>query len=57
MDECSSDDKNKQSGLTEAEARLRLAQGGPNIIRTEQIRTVLHIAGDALPISILLLAP
>ena len=58
MDQDPSDDTRRQSGLTEAEARLLLAQGGPNIIRTEQIRTVCHIIAETLrePTFVLLLA-
>ena len=46
------------SGLTAAEAKLRLEQAGPNVIRTEQIRTIYHIVGETLrePTFILLLA-
>ncbi|MGB5904947.1 MAG: cation-translocating P-type ATPase [Xanthobacteraceae bacterium] len=58
MDECSSSDKQKPSGLTESEARIRLAQSGPNVIRTGQTRTILHILGETLrePTFVLLLA-
>lgn len=58
MDECSSGDKQKSSGLTEPEARIRLAQIGPNIIRTGQTRSILHILGETLrePTFVLLLA-
>ena len=38
MDQDASDFARRQSGLTEAEATLLLAQVGPNVIRTEQIR-------------------
>ena len=48
----------RQSGLSEAEAKLLLAQDGPNVIHTEQIRTVFHIVGETLrePTFVLLLA-
>ena len=35
MDQDPSDNTGRQSGLTEAEAKLLLAPGGPNVIRTE----------------------
>ncbi len=52
-----SNGKRSQSGLTAAEARQRLAQHGPNIVRAEQSRTVFHIAGETLrePTFVLLL--
>ncbi len=58
MDAHSSGDKQRPSGLTESEARIRLAQSGPNTIRTGQTRTVLHIMGETLrePTFVLLLA-
>jgi P-type Ca2+ transporter type 2C len=57
MGESASDNKRGQSGLTEAEARLLLAQVGPNILHTEQIRTIFHIIAETLrePTFILLL--
>lgn len=48
MHQHAADDASRQSGLTEEEARLKLATGGPNIIRTEQIRTVSHIVVETL---------
>jgi Ca2+-transporting ATPase len=58
MDECPSGDKQRPSSLTESEAKIRLAQDGPNIIRTEQTRSILHILGETLrePTFVLLLA-
>jgi Ca2+-transporting ATPase len=58
MDQEPSDDTRRQSGLTEAEAKQLLAQGGPNISRTEQIRAVFHIIAETLrePTFVLLLA-
>jgi Ca2+-transporting ATPase len=58
MDECSSGDKQRSSGLTESEAKIRLAQNGPNVIRTGQTHGILHILGETLrePTFILLLA-
>jgi Ca2+-transporting ATPase len=57
MDQDPADDARRQSGLTEAEAKLLLAQSGPNIIRTEEIRSVFHIIAETLrePTFVLLL--
>ena len=57
MDQDPSDFARRQPGLTEAEATLLLAQVGPNVIRTEQIRTVFHIIAETLrePTFVLLL--
>ena len=57
MDQDPSDFARRQSGLTESEATLLLAQVGPNVIRTEQIRTVFHIIAETLrePTFVLLL--
>ncbi len=57
MDEDRSDDTRRQTGLTEAEAKLLLAQGGANIIHTGQSRTVFHIIAETLrePTFVLLL--
>ena len=57
MDQDPSDFARRQPGLTESEATLLLAQVGPNVIRTEQIRTVFHIIAETLrePTFVLLL--
>ncbi|WP_338827162.1 cation-translocating P-type ATPase [Bradyrhizobium sp. 27S5] len=57
MSQDSSDAPRRQTGLTEAEATLLIAQVGPNVIRTEQIRTVFHIIFETLrePTFVLLL--
>jgi Ca2+-transporting ATPase len=50
-------DARSEIGLTAAEAKVLLADVGPNIIRTEQIRTIYHIVAETLrePTFILLL--